>query len=42
MKTVDRVLIFKIKSKFAGKPCQVKKKCDYFDNIVISGINNEN
>jgi hypothetical protein len=42
MKSTDNVLIFRISSRFANKPCQVKKKCDYFNNIVIPGIANGN
>ena len=40
MKTDDKVIIFRISGRFANKPCQVNKKCEYFDNVVIQGINN--
>ena len=40
MSSSNKVLIFRILSKFANKPCQVDKKCDYFKNIVVSGISN--
>ena len=40
MKTKNKVLIFKVSSKFAGKVCQVNTKCDYFDNIVLPGVTN--
>jgi hypothetical protein len=36
----NKVIIFRILSKFANKPCQVDKKCDYFNNIVAPGISN--
>ena len=36
----NKVIIFRILSKFANKPCQVDKKCDYFNNIVVPGISN--
>jgi hypothetical protein len=38
MKRSNGMLTFHISSKFANKPCQVKKKCDYFNNIVIPGV----
>ena len=40
MSSSNKVLIFRILSKFANKPCQVDKKCDYFKNIVMPGISN--
>ena len=40
IKNKNQTLIFRISSKFAGKSCQVKKKCKYFDNVVIPGIKN--
>ena len=40
MSSSNKVLIFRILSKFANKPCQVDKKCDYFKNIVMPGIIN--
>ena len=38
MKTKDKVIIFRISGRFANKPCQVNKKCEYFENVVINGI----
>jgi hypothetical protein len=38
MKRSNSLLVFRISSKFANKPCQVRKKCDYFNNIVIPGV----
>lgn len=40
IKSSDKKIIFRILSKFANKPCQVDKRCDYFNNIVALGINN--
>ena len=40
MNSSNKVLIFRILSKFANKPCQVDEKCDYFNNIVVPGISN--
>ena len=40
MSICNKVIIFRILSKFANKPCQVDKKCDYFNNIVAPGIIN--
>ena len=40
IKNKNQTLIFRISSKFAGKSCQVKKKCKYFDNVVMPGIKN--
>lgn len=40
MGSSNKVLIFRILSKFANKPCQVDEKCDYFNNIVVPGISN--
>ena len=41
MKSKDKTITFKVSSKFAGKSCQVRKKCRYFDNVEIPGIKNE-
>ena len=38
MSTHNKMIIFRILSKFANKPCQVEKRCDYFNNIVVPGI----
>jgi len=40
MNNSNKVLIFRILSKFANKPCQVDKRCDYFNNIVMPGVIN--
>ena len=40
MSSSNKVIIFRILSKFANKPCQVDEKCDYFKNIVMPGIIN--
>ena len=40
MSSSNKVLIFRILSNFANKPCQVDEKCDYFNNIVVPGISN--
>jgi hypothetical protein len=40
MNSCNKVLIFRILSKFANKSCQVDKKCDYFNNTVVPGISN--
>jgi len=39
MKTENKVIILRISGRFANQPCQVNKKCEYFDNVVIQGIN---
>ena len=40
MSICNKVIIFRILSKFANKPCQVDKKCGYFNNIVVPGVSN--
>ena len=40
MSSRNKMIIFRILSKFANKPCQVDKRCDYFNNIVAPGIIN--
>ena len=40
MNSSNKLIIFRILSKFANKPCQVDEKCDYFNNIVVPGISN--
>jgi hypothetical protein len=41
MKVADKSIIFRVSGRFAGFPCQVCDKCDYFDRIVVPGIKNE-
>lgn len=36
----DGTLMFKVSKRLAGKDCIVDKGCDYFDNIVVPGVNN--
>jgi len=40
-KVSDKSIIFRVSGRFAGFPCQVCDKCDYFDRIVVPGIKNE-
>ena len=40
MSSSNKLIIFRILSKFANKPCQVDEKCDYFNNIVVPGVSN--
>jgi len=40
MSSRNKMIIFRILSKFANKPCQVDKRCDYFNNIVVPGVSN--
>jgi len=39
IKTEKKVIIFKIKSKLANKPCVINTGCEYFNNIVLPGLN---
>ena len=40
VKMKKNVIIFRITSKLAYKPCKVDSGCEYFNNIVIPGIPN--
>jgi hypothetical protein len=39
MNSVNGVLIMRIDSKKAGKECTIDKECDYFNRVVVPGIN---
>tara|TARA_R100000988_G_C3846598_1_gene92945 strand:+ start:191 stop:406 length:216 start_codon:yes stop_codon:yes gene_type:complete len=34
----EKGLSFRLSKKLSGKKCSVEKGCEYFDNIVIPGI----
>jgi hypothetical protein len=38
---VNGKLTYHLNSKLSGKNCSVEEGCEYFDNIVIPGINNK-
>tara|TARA_R100001082_G_C4311362_1_gene136875 strand:+ start:573 stop:782 length:210 start_codon:yes stop_codon:yes gene_type:complete len=36
----EKGLFFKLNKKLSGKKCSVDKGCDYFETVVIPGIEN--
>jgi len=38
MRSKNKSLMLKIDSKLAGKDCIVTEGCDYFDKVVVPGI----
>lgn len=39
MKTEKNVIIFRMSHKLSNKPCIINTGCEYFNNVVLPGLN---